>query len=160
MAPATPTAIPANAVALVANGKDWLYNKHTGAIVHETGITKYLTLHNPANLVMDPPWLQFASKAEAEAYKKAHPPTPQTGPAGGIANATTGAENLGAGALPSLTDVNGFVSALTQRATWLRLGEGVLGLILIAVGVIALTKSSSIGQAAQKTAGTAAKFIK
>lgn len=160
MAPATPTAVPPNAVALVRDGKDWLYNKHTGAIIHQTGVTKYLTLHNPANLVMDPPWLQFATKAEAEAYKKAHPPTPQTGPAGGIANATTGAENAGANALPTLTDINGFVSALSQRQTWLRIGEGLLGLILIAVGVMAITKSSSVGQAATRTAGKAAKFIK
>jgi hypothetical protein len=56
-----------------------------------------------------------------------------------------------------LTDLPGFLSALTQRNTWLRVGEGFLGLILIGIGVFAITRSQPIGKAAIKTASTVGK---
>ena len=59
----------------------------------------------------------------------------------------------------SLTDLSGFLSALTQRNTWLRIGEGLLGLILIGIGIAAVTRSTPVGKAAIKAAGTAAKVI-
>jgi hypothetical protein len=142
-------------VPMYADGGDWLYNDTTGAIVHQTGPTKYLTLHNPANLVMHPPWHQFHTKAEAEAYKAAHPPNSKNNPIPAVTGAEAAAGNV-TGALGVGTDVNGFVSALTQRATWLRVGEGLLGIVLIAIGVSAFAKSTSVGQTAVK----AAKLIK
>ena len=48
--------------------------------------------------------------------------------------------------LPSL-DITGFLSTLTNRNTWLRVGEAVLGLLLVGIGVAAITKGTAIGSA-------------
>lgn len=96
-------------------------------------------------------WLPFNTKAEAQNYLKKHPPKKKKSPAdkviGGIVDPTGSG---GIGSIPgvgTLTDINGFVSALTQRNTWLRIGEGILGLLLIGIGVAALTKGTPIGAA-------------
>lgn len=49
--------------------------------------------------------------------------------------------------IPGVTDVTGFLSALAQRNTWLRVGEGVLGLLLIGIGVAAVTRNTPLGSA-------------
>lgn len=49
--------------------------------------------------------------------------------------------------IPGVSDVTGFLSALAQRNTWLRVGEGVLGLLLIGIGVAAITRNTPLGSA-------------
>lgn len=84
------------------------------------------------------------------------------GAASGIAN-SPGDLNIGKGIVGGLhdtvapaIDVAGFLSALVQRNTWVRIGEGVLGLILIGIGIAAVTRSQPLGKAAIKAAGKAA----
>lgn len=57
-------------------------------------------------------------------------------------------------------DIGGFLSALVNKNTWLRIGEGVIGIILLGIGVSVIAKSTSAGQAATKVAKTAAKVVK
>jgi hypothetical protein len=59
-----------------------------------------------------------------------------------------------------LAGIAGVLSTLTSPNTWLRIGEGVLGIVLIAVGVVAITKSTNAGKAITSTAVKAAKIIK
>lgn len=137
MAPQTPAAI--------GTSHRWFYNTKSGSIIHIS--------QPPLAAVQDilPTWKGFDTQAEAVAYKKGNPPSIPIIGGIGTAIGQTGT---------ALTDLNGFVSTLTQRATWIRIGEGVLGVILIAVGVMAMTRSSSVGQAATSTAVKAAKLIK
>jgi len=112
-------------------------------------------------------WLPYNTKAEAENYLKKHPAKGKKNPIGGIVDPFhTGPNQVGSiPGVGQLTDINGFVSALTQRNTWLRIGEGLLGLLLIGIGVAALTKGTPIGAAirtgAQATpVGRVAKVLK
>lgn len=84
----------------------------------------------------------FTSMAAVNAYlkvgaKNASTPVPgiQIKPGGGVAvsNPVTGA----------LTDVNSFLSRLTSANTWLRVGEFVLGALLILAGALKLSGASS-----------------
>lgn len=87
------------------------------------------------------------------------------GTLGGVSNAAaavgkTGQE-VGAAAAQGLTvDVGGFLSALVNPHTWLRIGEGVIGILLLGIGVSIVAKSSSAGQTATKVAKTAVKVVK
>lgn len=66
-------------------------------------------------------------------------------------------------AVSDLNPVNGIasvISTLSSPNTWLRVGEGVLGIVLIAIGLLAITKSTPAGQALASTAVKAAKVIK
>lgn len=66
---------------------------------------------------------------------------------------------VGAG-LAQTFDMGSLVSALTNKNTWLRIGEGVMGLMLIAIGVGIMAKSSSVGSAIKPVAKTATKVLK
>jgi hypothetical protein len=57
-------------------------------------------------------------------------------------------------------DISGFLSALVNKNTWLRIGEGAIGIILLGIGVSIIAKSSSAGQTATKVAKTAVKVVK
>lgn len=81
---------------------------------------------------------------------------------GSVKKAAGGLDKAIPGGIPgagTLTDVAGFVSALTQRNTWLRVGEGVLGLLLIGIGVAALTRGTAVGSAIRKGVKTGASVV-
>lgn len=126
------------------DGKNWFYNRNSGEIKHASNYAEWLYMSSLGWMV------RFKTKADAEKWAKANPPTNKNpfnpsnpthplNPGGGIVP-----EVPGSGVL---TDVSGFLSALTQRNTWLRVGEGILGLLLIGIGVAALTKNTPIGSA-------------
>lgn len=71
---------------------------------------------------------------------------PQTNPKG-VGSIGESVDAVGIPGSGVLTDVGGFLSALTQRNTWLRIGEGVLGLLLVGIGVAAITRGTPIGSA-------------
>lgn len=66
---------------------------------------------------------------------------------------------VGAG-LANAFDVSGLISAVVNPHTWLRIGEGVMGILLLGIGVSIIAKSSSVGQSTMKVAKTAAKVVK
>jgi len=124
----------------------WWYNPQTFVLAHTTS--------NPG-----PPWLAFNSAADATAYGKAH------GGKGFSIGALAGVTSRGlSGAVgatgTALTDLSGFVSALSQKATWVRIGEGVLGLVMIAIGLTMISKGTAVGNAAGTAVKTATKVIK
>lgn len=57
-------------------------------------------------------------------------------------------------------DIGGFLSALVNKNTWLRIGEGAMGIILLAIGVSVMIKSTSVGAAGIKAAKNAGKMVK
>jgi hypothetical protein len=69
------------------------------------------------------------------------------------------AGDVGSG-LASAFDVSSLVSAIVNKNTWLRIGEGVIGIILLGIGVSIVAKSTSVGKSATKVAATAAKVVK
>lgn len=97
-----------------------------------------------------------------------------TGAANGVKNALGGVSNaaaavgqtgqnvagdVGAG-LTSTFDLGGLISAIVNKNTWLRIGEGAIGIILLGIGISIVAKSTSAGQTATKVAKTAAKVVK
>lgn len=58
--------------------------------------------------------------------------------------------------ISGVKDVAGFVSALSNPNTWLRVAEVVVGLLLVGVGVNAMLKGAPVN-AAKKTAKAGAK---
>lgn len=54
------------------------------------------------------------------------------------------------------TQIAGLISAVTSRNFWIRLSEGIVGLLLVGIGIAALTKDTS----ASKYVGKAVKYIK
>lgn len=95
-------------------------------------------LSGPLNAYMAVP-----AKNLYDAKSDGYPAPPQTNPKG----VGSIPESVAATAPGVLTDVSGFLSALTQRNTWLRVGEGILGLLLIGIGVAAVTRGTPIGSA-------------
>lgn len=61
----------------------------------------------------------------------------QTG--GAVKSTAQAAANAVSNPLAGLASIGDFFARLTQASTWLRLGEGILGIILIAVGVARMT---------------------
>jgi hypothetical protein len=59
-----------------------------------------------------------------------------------------------------LAGIAGVLSTLTQRSTWLRIAEGLLGLTLVGIGVLAITRSTPAGKAIESGVKTAAKVVK
>jgi len=55
-----------------------------------------------------------------------------------------------------ISGITDFLTRLTEASTWIRVGEVVLGLILIAVGVARITHAVPIATKIAKTAGMAA----
>jgi hypothetical protein len=49
--------------------------------------------------------------------------------------------------IPGVKEIGEFFNALTQGNTWIRVGEGALGLLLLVVGVAAITRGTPIGSA-------------
>lgn len=73
-----------------------------------------------------------------------------------ILNPATAASAVATGAastIPGVAQIGSFFSALAQGSTWIRVAEGLLGIILIAVGLARLTHAVPI---ATKIAGAVA----
>jgi hypothetical protein len=97
----------------------------------------------PINTVAGP----YATKAEAESWQSGansagnSPGSAAAGAANAIGNAT------------GLTSVSNFLSSLSSRSMWIRIGEVLVGIALIIVGVDHLTSTTSaIGKAAHTVA--------
>lgn len=97
-------------------------------------------------------WHKYASQAELDAALKTHPnwPQPTKSIAGGVGNVAGKAASAATG---SITD---FLSRLASGATWLRVAESVLGLVLIAIGLARITHAVPIATKVAKTAGAVA----
>jgi hypothetical protein len=54
-----------------------------------------------------------------------------------------------------VSGVNDFLTRLTEKSTWIRVGEVVLGLILIAVGLARITHAVPVATKIAKTVGAA-----
>jgi hypothetical protein len=98
----------------------------------------------PVNTVAGP----YATKADAQAWQTSAN-TAGNSPGSAIGGVTNAAANA-----TGLTAIGDFFSRLGQANTWIRAGEVVLGLVLLAVGVARLTNAVPI---ATKIAGVAAK---
>jgi hypothetical protein len=101
------------------------------------------------------PILASDTLAQAQAYVKTTYPTGAT-PTTSDVTAEGQAVTQEAGAsqlLPGLQQVGSFFSALSQGNTWVRVAEGLLGIILIAVGLARLTHAVPV---ATKIAGAVA----
>ena len=70
--------------------------------------------------------------------------------------ATTGLEN----AIPGVTDIGDFFHRLTEKQTWLRVGEVIFGGIILWAGVKALTSQTAVGAAASGAKNVAKKPAK
>jgi hypothetical protein len=80
--------------------------------------------------------------------------TPGPGVADSIGNVAT---NL----VPGVKEIGQFFNALTQGSTWLRIAEGALGVLLVGLGIAAITKGTPIGSAIRSTpVGKIAKVVK
>lgn len=101
----------------------------------------------PVNKVAGP----FATQADADNWRN-DANAYGNSPASAAAQTAKDAANA-AGKLTGLNAIGDFFSRLTQSNTWLRIGEGVLGIILIAVGIARMTHAVPI---ATKIAGAVA----
>lgn len=57
--------------------------------------------------------------------------------------------------VPGLSQIGTFFGSLGEASTWIRVGEVVLGLILLAVGVARITRAVPIATQVARTAGAA-----
>jgi len=113
----------------------WYYNDVTGEVFQETGVAAIAENVNikigsaSGWLFGDKTYGPYPTQAQAQAQKNAHPPT-------GIASKIHSALS---GATTAATGVGDFLGRLTQASTWIRVGEVLLGLALIIVGLAKLT---------------------
>ena len=61
----------------------------------------------------------------------------------GVESAEEGAENAEKGVAGAITSVPNFLAAISEPSTWLRLAEGVGGIVLFMVGLKTLTKGTA-----------------
>lgn len=96
----------------------------------------------------------FTTKAEAEADAKPIPGQP--GRSGKKTNqqSSGGADVKFPNVNFGLADVGKFFSDLSQASTWIRVGEVLAGLILIAVGVARITHAVPVATKVAKAVGT------
>lgn len=85
----------------------------------------------------------------------------------GASSAPSGTNALGtlqgagkAADLSGLPAIGDFFNRLTQGNTWLRVGEVAVGLILLYMGLNAVTRGTPVGNAVQSATGTAKKVAK
>ena len=126
----------------------WYYNSDTGAVQQQLQAVAWLDLH--AGLGWHGP---FATKQDALNFytqgKAANPGwKAPSGLGSNIINSVATAAGNAVGQagpvgnpLTGLAAIGDFFSRLSQANTWLRLGEGILGIMLIAVGVARMTRA-------------------
>lgn len=97
-------------------------------------------------------WHEYSSVADMNAaVKKNGWPTPTTSVPKGLEQAGQQAVN---NAVPGLSQIGTFFSDLSQASTWIRVGQVLAGLILIAVGVARITHAVPIATKVAKAVGT------
>lgn len=111
------------------DGRTWYYNENTGQIQH---IKNWLEQQYFNGLSYE---IRFNTRAEAEAYKAQHPPSHKS-----IFDPTNPNNPIHVPAPPHL-DISGFLSALANANTWVRVAEVLIGVVLIAVGIAELTNA-------------------
>lgn len=115
----------------------WFYNSYSGELSHASGLNSFAyeaILHtgtgwHELKIPDSATEAQAAAEAVKENPKGAKPTTSIAGGAGNLGNAATGGIS---------GDVKDFLGIFTQGNTWMRVGEGLLGIVLIAVGVAGL----------------------
>lgn len=85
----------------------------------------------------------FTSQAEAQRQLQGFSPT-------------QAAKNAITGALPGLTSIQGFLTDLSQRATWIRVLKIILGGAMVLVGVLHLSQVKDLAATATKVGKVAA----
>jgi hypothetical protein len=99
----------------------------------------------------------YATQAQANA---AIPGIQKAEPApGAAAEAEQSATAAISNPLDYLEDVGDFFHRLTEAATWERVGEIALGVLLLYIGVKALSQGTPVGGAAKKGSSTSKKFL-
>jgi hypothetical protein len=130
---------PAQKYAKYGYGKgNWWYNTTSGVITQATGIQQIINVDGPGLSLAGP----FPTQADAQAFKTQFPPK---GPAKAISGAVSATEG-----------VSSFLGQLSNKNTWVRIAEVVLGLGLLIVGLSQLAKGTPVGNAATKVAKAAA----
>jgi hypothetical protein len=135
----------------------YYYNNHTGLFVIESGV---LALPYEGELHLGLGWHKYATAAQMQAaVKRNNWPGPFAGgkgnPTGAAGQITGEAGGTVGSAVSNLTGINAvgdFFSRLTQKNTWLRVGEVLAGLILLYVGLNALAKDTAAGNAVHSAA--------
>lgn len=80
---------------------------------------------------------------------------------GGIGNVAQSTANaLPTSPLTGINSIGDFFQRLSQANTWIRVGEVIAGLFVLYLGVSALTRGTTAGEVAHKTASTAKKVLK
>jgi len=117
-------------------GGPWFVNNASGTIQRQS---------NPilAEALAQSGWTGFATQAEAKAFAN-------NGPAGQV-------KKVANSAFSGINAVGDFANKLTQANTWLRIAEGLLGIVLIGV---ALAKLTGVDNAVKQAAVGAAKVVK
>lgn len=101
----------------------------------------------------------FATQDDAQNWANAYEKNPSTLHAGSGLSPSTGtvqgdkAPAGAAGLLTGLNAIGDFFARLSEGNTWLRLGEGLLGIILIAVGLARITSAVPAATRIAKTVG-------
>lgn len=94
----------------------------------------------------------YATQAQANA---AIPAIQKAEPAPGAAQEATAA----AGISNPLNDIGDFFHRLTEAATWERVGEVAVGVLLLYIGVKALTQDTALAKSAKSGSSTGKKII-
>jgi hypothetical protein len=136
----------------------WYINSDSGELTHATGFLGWLASID-AKLPLD--WYGFKTRADAVSAAAIEGwPAPTTSTVTGLKNAAkdqaSDAEKAASSTVPGLSQIGGFFSRLSQANTWIRLGEVLLGLVLIAIGLARMTNAIPLATKVAKAAGTAA----
>lgn len=117
-------------------GGPWFVNNASGTIQRQS---------NPvaAEALAQSGWTGFPTQELAKAFAN-------KGPAGTV-------KAVGQSAFSGINAVGDFANKLTQANTWLRIAEGLLGIVLIGV---ALAKLTGVDNAVKQAAVGAAKVVK
>jgi hypothetical protein len=65
----------------------------------------------------------------------------------------SGNESSVTGAIPGLAQIGDFFARLTEGNTWIRIGEALLGIVLIAVGMARITHAVPVATSIARTVG-------
>lgn len=111
------------------------------AAIVKAGVGGTLSLHNITWTIMGGPYSTKAlANAAIPAIQKATPAP------GAVSQVTQSVTN----AVPGLNQIGTFFSDLGQANTWIRVGEVILGVILIGIGIAHITKVENVVSKAVK----------
>lgn len=126
-------------------GSGWYYNSLSGAIVSQPPVLGFVQGQLPD-------WFgPFPTKQAAEQYAQSHGGAQPGGFASNVGNLASGATSAAASSISS-----SILGPLFQKNIWLRVGEVVVGVILLAIGLNAMLKGKPL-TVVTNTVGGAAK---